>query len=195
MEKDKTNMKEELKATDNKDTKEVKQETLTLTREELNAMLQKEGDKRVTSAQSKWEKDTEKRISEADKLAKMDEESRREYDFAQREKALEARERQLTVESNRATCVSIMSAKGLPLELVDFVVSDDAEAMNESIKLIERVINDAVSKQVLAKIGTDAPTSGSSSGLVSKESFAKMNLKEQMDLFKRDPDLYNTLTK
>lgn len=195
MEKNKTNETEELKATDNKDTKEVKKEVLTLTQEELQIMLQKEGDKRVTSAQNKWEKDTEKRISEADKLAKMDEEARREYDFAQREKALEARERELTVESNRATCVSIMSAKGLPLELVDFVVSDDAEAMNESIKLIERVINDAVSKQVLAKIGTDAPTSGSNTGLVNKESFSKMSLKEQMDLFQRDPDLYNTLTR
>ena len=170
-------------------------EPLTLTHEQLAALLQKEGDKRVSSAQSKWEKDTKKRISEADKLSKMDEEARRAYDFEQREKALEKRERELTVESNRATCVSIMSSKGLPLDLVDFVVSDDAEAMNESIKLIERVINDAVSKQVLAKIGNDAPGSGASRGIVDKASFGKMSLREQMDLFQRDPDLYNTLTR
>lgn len=171
-------------------------ETLTMTQEELNAMLQKEGDRRVTSAQAKWEKTTAAKLSEADKLAKMDAEARREYEFEQREKQLEQREREIILQSNTAQCVSIMSQKGLDTALVDLVVSEDADEMNERIKLLERSIKDAVSKQVLERIGSDAPAAGSTSteGLT-KESFRKMPLAEQMALYNTDRDLYNKLSK
>lgn len=186
-----TKTTEELKDTNNEQTTDNK---LTLTQEELNALLQKEGDKRVSSAQSKWERQTEKRVSEADRLAKMDEESRREYEFEQREKALAEREQELILESNRAQCSTILASKGLPGELVNFVVDEDADKMNDNIKLIDRLIKDSVSKQVLDKIGGEAPRAGSSGGPVNKESFSKMSLNEQMDIYQRDPELYKKLT-
>lgn len=187
---------EETKTTEElKDTNEQTTDNkLTMTQEELNILLQKEGDKRVSSAQSKWERQTERRVSEADKLAKMDEESRREYEFEQREKALAAREQELILESNKAQCSTILASKGLPGELVDFVVDEDADKMNDNIKLIDRLIKDTVSKQVLDKIGGETPKAGSSGGPVNKESFSKMSLREQMDIYQRDPELYKKLT-
>lgn len=182
---------------DNNTVEETKEaEVLTLTQEELQALLQKEGDKRVSSAQSKWEKEASKRVSEAEKLAKMDEESKAKYEFEQRVAELEAREKELTLSANRVECSRIMASKGLPEELVDFVVSEDADEMNDRIKLFERVIKDTVSKEVLSRIGDDAPKSGSgSSGAITKESFNQMSLTEQMALYERDPELYNKLTR
>lgn len=180
---------------ENKDTNtQENTDTVTMTQAELDALLQSEGDKRVSSAQRRWQRDTERKVSEADKLAKMDEESRREYELKQREDALAARERELTVEANRAQCTTIFSKKGLPLDLVDFVLDEDAEAMNENIKTLERAINDEVSKRVLDKIGDTTPRAGSGSGPVNKESFNQMSLAEQMEIYKRDPELYKKLT-
>lgn len=171
-------------------------EQKTFTQEEMEKLLQKEGDRRVTSAQSKWEKEADKRVSQAEKLAKMDEDSKAQFQMEEREKALEQREKDLTLNANRVECSRILTEKGLPAELTDFVVSDDAEIMNDNIKLFERVIKDTVSKEVLERIGSDSPqTGGNSGGTVTKESFRKMNLGEQMEIYNRDPELYNRLTK
>lgn len=189
--------------------KEVKQEltneetnesnngaALTLTQEELNALLQKEGDKRVTAAQERWERREKKRLSEAEKLAKMDEDARRVYEIEQRELQLEEKERLLIIESNKAQCNAILSSKGLDTSLVELVVDEDAEVMDQRIKLIEKAIKSEVSKQVLDRIGSDTPAAGStSSGAITKESFRKMSLAEQMEIFRSDKELYDKLAK
>ena len=56
----------------------------TYTEEEVQALLQKEGDRRVSSAQKKWEKDLENKMAEAEKLRNMDESQRKEYEYTQK---------------------------------------------------------------------------------------------------------------
>lgn len=190
-----TNTNQELNnATDVNETNTADQ--ITMTQAELDALLQKEGDRRVTSAKGKWERNTAKQLSEAEKLGKMDEDARREYEFEQREKALEERENQIILQSNEAQCATIIAAKGLSPSLVSLVVDVDADVMNERITIIEKAIKDAVSKQVLERIGSDVPAAGSTGtdGLT-KESFKKLPLAKQMELFNTDRELYDKLSK
>lgn len=67
----------------------------TYTEEEVQALLQKEGDRRVSSAQKKWEKDLENKMAEAEKLRNMDESQRKEYEYAQKLQELEQEKKTL----------------------------------------------------------------------------------------------------
>ena len=57
----------------------------TYTEEEVQALLQKEADRRVSSALKKQQKEFETKMAEAEKLKSMDESQRRDYEYNQNE--------------------------------------------------------------------------------------------------------------
>jgi hypothetical protein len=61
----------------------------TYTESEVQALLQREGDRRVSSALKKQQKEFERQTAEADKLRDMDESQRKEYEYTQRLQELE----------------------------------------------------------------------------------------------------------
>jgi hypothetical protein len=69
----------------------------TYTESEVQALLQREGDRRVTNALKKQQKEFEKSIAEADKLRAMDENQRKEYEFSQRVEELDRKEREFNI--------------------------------------------------------------------------------------------------
>ena len=64
-------------------------EIKTYTEQEVAELLQREGDRRVTSALKKQQKQFESKIAEAEKLRGMDEAQRQQYEFEQKVKELE----------------------------------------------------------------------------------------------------------
>ena len=64
------------------------QENKTYTQEEVNELLQREADRRVSEALKKQAKKNEEKVREAEKLAKMNEEEKYRYELEQREKAI-----------------------------------------------------------------------------------------------------------
>ena len=60
------------------------QEGKTYTEAEVQAMLQKEGDRRVTAALKKQQATFETKMAEAEKLRGMDEAQRKEYEYDQK---------------------------------------------------------------------------------------------------------------
>ena len=63
-------MENENKNLENGNQEEKKQEVRTYTQEEVDALLQQETDRRISSAQKKWEKKSQEKVREAEKLAK-----------------------------------------------------------------------------------------------------------------------------
>lgn len=165
-------------------------ENKALPQEELEKLIAAEADRRVSLAQSRWKKDSEKQVSEATKLAKMSEEQKYEFQIKQREDAIAAKERELAISANKVECLKIMAEKKLPAELVDYVVSEDAEEMSNRIKLLERVINRAVADEVKSRLGNNVPKTGSMSASMTLEQFRKMSLAEQAKLAATNPELY-----
>ena len=163
----------------------------TYTEEEVQALLQKEGDRRVTEALKKQERKQQDREKEAARLARMNETEKYEYELEQREKAIAEKERALTLAENKNTASKILAEKDIDLALVDFVVAEDADTMNENIKKLAKGIARSVEKRLAGKSPAKAPDSNEA---ITKESFAKMTLAEQNALYVNDPELYKKLT-
>lgn len=166
------------------------------TKEEVEALLQKESDRRVTEALKKQEKKTQEKLRESERLARMNESEKYEYQLEQREKAIAEKERQLALAENKNEAGKILAEKGLSLTLVDFVVAENADEMNDKIKLLEKAFKASVKSEVEKRLSSTTPKKAlEDEGSLSKESFAKLSIKEQQELYQSNPELYKNLIK
>ena len=170
-------------------------EVKTYTEQEVQEMLQKEGDRRVTAALKKQQASFEKKMSEAEKLRGMDEAQRKEYEYEQRVKEFEEREREFNITQNKLSATKVLADRGLPVEFVDYIVAEDADTMMENINTFEKAFKAAVADAVTKKIASPTPKDSSvkQTGLT-KEDFKKMNLAQQAELYHTNPALYKELT-
>lgn len=169
-------------------------ETKTYTEEEVQALLQQEGDRRVSQALKKAEQKNAEKLKEAEKLAKMDEAQKFQYELEQREKAIAEKEKALALAENKNAASKILSDKGLSLDLVDFVVAEDAETMNANIQLLDKAFKLSVKAEVEKRLGSKTPKQSlPMDKTYTKADFAKMSLAEQQQLYNENPELYNSI--
>jgi hypothetical protein len=168
----------------------------TYTESEVQALLQREGDRRVTNALKKQQKEFETKQAEAEKLRAMDENQRKEYEYAQKLQELEQREREFTVAQNKLEATKVLANRELPIEFVDYIVAEDADTMMENINVFERAFKAAVADAVAKKIASPAPKGGSvkQTGMT-KEEFKKLSVAQQSELFRTNPELYRQMTR
>lgn len=159
-----------------------------LTEKELQSMI----DKRVSQALATQKQ----KLDEANRLANMTAEERREAEYQEKIKALEAREAELSKKELMAELTKQLSEKNLPIESADFLLGKDADATNQNLKSFEKMFNKAVSAQVAQQLGGNAPqASTNETGAITKEQFSKMTLAQQSQLYRDNPELYNSLVK
>lgn len=176
------------------DTSTTGTETKTYTQEEVDKMLQSEVDRRITSALKKQAKSNEAKIKEAQKLAQMNESEKFQYELEQREKAIEEKEKALALAENKNEASKILADKGLSLDLVDFVIAEDAETMNSNIRLLEKAFKDSVKREVEKRLGSSAPKKNlPPDETITKEQAKKMGIRERQQLLMNNPELYNQL--
>ena len=155
----------------------------TYTQEEVDALLQSEVDRRITSALKK---------QEAKKLAQMDETQRFQYELEQREAAIAEKERELALAENKAEASKILATKGISPELVDFVVAETADEMNANISLLEKEFKKSVRAEVEKRLAGNAPKKGlGQNKTITKEDFMKMSYSELLELKEADPETYD----
>ena len=176
------------------DTSTTGTETKTYTQEEVDALLQREGDRRVTDALKKAERKNADKVREAQKLAQMDSQQKYEYELEQREKAIEEKEKALALAENKNIASQILADKGLSLSLVDFVIAEDAETMNSNIRLLEKAFKDSVKREVEKRLGSSAPKKNlPPDETITKEQAKKMGIRERQQLLMNNPELYAQL--
>lgn len=177
-------------------TESTSQETKTYTQEEVDALLQKEGDRRVTEAMKKASKKADKRVEEAKKLAKMDDQQRYEYELKQREDAIASKERDLALAENKAEAAKVLANHGLSADLVSLVVAEDADTMSENINLLDKAFKASVKAEVERRLASKTPKKNLPLDKgITKEEFRKMSLSQQARLKRDNPDLYDQLTR
>lgn len=168
----------------------------TYTESEVQALLQREGDRRVSSALKKQQKEFERQTAEADKLRDMDESQRKEYEYTQRLQELENKEREFAIAQNKLEATKVMANRELPIEFVDYIVAEDAETMMENITAFERAFKSAVADAVAKKIASPAPKTGSAKQTgMTKEEFRKLSVAQQTEIFRTNPELYKQMTR
>lgn len=169
------------------------QNTITMTKDELDALIQRTSDSRVSQAL----KTQERKLKEAEKLARMSETEKYEYELQQREKAIEEKEKQLTLAENKNTVAKILNEKGLSLSLVDFCVDEDADVMNKNIQTLEKAFKASVKAEVEKRLGKGGQPENHNADnkTLTKEDFKKMSLAQMQELHDTDPELYDLLKK
>lgn len=170
------------------------EQTKTYTEAEVQEMLQREADRRVSSALKKQQQQFETKLAEAEKLRGMDEAQRRDYEYNQKVAELEAREKEFNLTQNKLEASKVLANRGLPIEFVDYIVAEDADTMMENITTFETAFKAAVADAVSKKIASPSPKTGSvnQTGL-SRDEFKKMTLAQQAEIYRTNPTLYNRL--
>ena len=181
------------------------EEVKTYTEEEVQAMLQKETDRKTTkaleTAKSKWEAEYQAKLetekSEAEKLAKMSEAERFEAELAKQKDAFESERAQFNREKLELQTVKELAAEGLPTEFSSYVLADSAETIKENIKTFKTKWQAEIEKAVDERLqGRTPKTANKPKGeVITKEQFSKMGYNERLNLFNSNPDLYEQLQK
>lgn len=114
-----------------------------------------DGEKKYTDADvnalidkkfAKWQKDQEKKLAEAEKLAKMSEAEKREHELKELQEENERLKSQQTLSEMRSTASKLLKEKNVSAtsDMLDFVATSDAEETKANIEKFVSIIEAAV---------------------------------------------------
>lgn len=170
-----------------------------------------EGEKKYTDAEvdeivskkfAKWKAKEEEAVKaakeEAEKLAKMNTEQKQKYKMEQLEAENEKLKKAAAKLEMSKTATALLKEKNIDAtaEMLEFVVTDEAESTQANIDKLVSIINSQLERAERQRAkGTPPPAfSGDGEKEITKEEFSRMGYKEVKDLKKTNPDLYKKLT-
>lgn len=173
------------------ETAETNEGTKTYTQEEVIALLQKEGDKRVSQALAKQKKQYEKQIS----LSKLDGDEREKAEKDAKIQELEEKLSAFEQEKNRSELKSVLASRGLSAEFADIVlITNDLEESQANIDKLDKLFKAAVKAEVEKRLAGNTPKgNGVIPTEITREDAKKMSIQELNDLAVKQPELFNKL--
>ena len=173
------------------DTAATNEGTKTYTQEEVIALLQREGDKRVSQALAKQKKQYEKQIS----LSKLDGDEREKAEKDAKIQELEEKLSAFEQEKNRSELKSVLASRGLSAEFADIVlITNDLEESQANIDKLDKLFKAAVKAEVEKRLAGNTPKgNGVIPTEITREDAKKMSIQELNDLAVKQPELFNKL--
>ena len=171
-----------------KETKTEKTEAKTFTQEQVNEMIKE----RLAREKAKAEQQQE----EAKKLAKMNADEKAKYEHDKLVEELN----QLKAEKNKRelqdTARGLLQEKNIDTDLLEFLDYTDAETCKASIDKLSTAWNKAIEKAVNDRKKTNTvPKMANNINTITKEQFNKMSYKQKFELYNKNKDLYDKLSK
>lgn len=169
------------------------QETKTYSAEEVAKLIQAEADRRTNQALAKQKKEYEKKLS----LSSLDEQQRKEAEAQMKIEELQSQLAAFQIEKNRSELKSVLSSRGLSAEFADIInIGEDIEEAQAMIDKLDKLFKASVKAEVEKRLAANggAPRSSSTSGEITKETFMKMSLSQQSQLYRDNPEMYKRLT-
>lgn len=120
--------------------------------------------KAIGTAKEKWELLLDDKLSEAEKLARMTKEEKAQYQQQKQEKALAAREADITRRELMAEAKNTLAEKELPVGLAEVLNYADADSCSKSIEAVEKAFQKAVQAAVEEKLKGGTPPKKAPSG-------------------------------
>lgn len=141
----------------------------TFTQEEVNQLIKE----RVAREQKK----ADEKAKEAEKLAKMNKDQKNEYEMEKLRKENEELRQREAMNAMRNEARSMFSEKNITAtdDLLDIVVTTEAESTQKNIDAITNVINDIAKKKIQESLRTGAPKNVKSGGMTREDI---MNIKD-----------------
>ena len=119
---------------------------------EFDRRVQKAIDTAVSNAQQKWQALADDKLSEAEKLAKMNKEEKAAYMQQKKEKELSDRESAVARKELMAEAKNTLAEKKLPAGLAEVLNYTNAESCNKSIDAVEKAFQAAVEVAVQERL-------------------------------------------
>lgn len=143
---------------------------------------------------AKWKSEQEAKENEAKKLAKMNADEKQKYQLDQREQELANREQAIARKELTAEAKSMLSERGLPVELVGVIDLTSAETVTDSVASIQKSWEEAVQKGIADRTKGSAPikTAPQQSTELTKAQFYRMSHAEKANLKQTNPELYDS---
>jgi hypothetical protein len=111
----------------------------------------------------------------------------------------EAAQRQLTLKGVKEKATTLATEKKIPLELLDFFVTDDEEKTNTNLSTFESVMEKYIKSQVEERLkgSYQPPAGGGGTGTqgITREKFQTMSYTERAKLKLDNPEVYEKLLK
>lgn len=168
-------------------------ETKSYSQEEVDELIAREADRRVTQALNTQKKKYEKQLS----LSRLDSEAREKAEKDARIEELEAQLQSFTLERNKSEIKSVLSSRSLPAEFADWLnITEDATANQELIEKFDKAFKKAVTAEVerrLAQSGNSVKGNASIPETMTKEQARKLSLTELSIMAKEQPELFSKL--
>ena len=90
----------------------------------------------------------------------------------------------------------VLASNNLPVEFADFLIAENDEATTQRVDLFKNAFNEALEKAVNERLRGNTPkVSTSKMATISKQDFRGMSYKEKIDLYNKDKELFNKLSK
>ena len=159
-------------------------------------LTQADFDRAVSKMYEQFEEKFTKKQEEAQKLASMNAEEKAKYEIDKSRKELEDLKKNFTLNQNKNECMKILAEKSIDVSLADFVVAESAEQMKKNIDLIEKAFKKSVEDEVNKRLkGTTPKKDLAMPTEINKETFNKMTIAQQNELFATNKELYEQLIK
>ena len=184
----------------NTTTEETTGESKTYTAEEVDALLQSESDRRVTSALQKKEREIaalKKQIENEKTLSQLDEESRETAEKDMKIAELESQLQDFKLAQTKNEVMKVLGARGLSAEFADMLaIGTDAEEAQQMIDSFDKLFKKEVAREVKARLAETSAVpqiADAMSGKMTKEQFNKLSIAEQQAMYDSDPELVRNL--
>lgn len=168
------------------------QDSATLTKEDIQKMMESYADKRVAQALKTQQKKFERQLS----LSQLDGAEREQAEKDEKIKDLEEQLANFQIEKNRSELKSVLSSRGLSAEFADILaIGDDIEAAQKNIEKLDKLFKAAVKSEVEKRIGGETPSGNTKATPMTKEEFMKLPMYKMQELMDSNPTYYNNLLK
>lgn len=129
---------------------------------------------------AKWQKDQQKAVDEAQKLAAMDATQKAEYERDKLQKELDEYKRKASLSEMTKTARKMLTDDGISVsdDLLALLVTTDAEKTKAAVDGFKKAFNDAVEEAVKERLKGKAPTTGTGGGTTSMTKEAIMAIKD-----------------
>lgn len=152
------------KETENKDVK-------SFTQEELDKIIKSNVDRALAKAKA----EAEEKQEEAKRLAKMNAEQKAKYELEKQEQALIQREAEITKRELTAEAKSILSEKGLSIDLHSLLNYESAETVQAGIEALEKAIQQSTEKAVEERLKGGTPKVSTGVSKMTKDEIMKIS--------------------
>lgn len=173
---------------DNDATPETGNSEKTFTRSELSKMMAAE--------KAKWENEKQAEVenarNEAERLAKLSKDERSAEMAKKRESELAERERKVQRSELLIETRDQLNNSGLPVEFAEMVMADDAEQIQNNIKVTKTAFDEAVEHEVNKRLLQKTPKNGGAGGtsMTKADIFAIKDTKERQQAIAEHIDLF-----